>query len=67
MYIIVEGVVEVSTIIDNSRLVLDDLTYGSSINGEMMLFGTMMNVNATCATKVIYYEIDQKSFFSVIS
>lgn len=67
MIIVVQGFVAVSTTMDNSRMNIDDLTAGSSINGEMMLFGNTLNVTATCASKVIYYEIDQKSFFSVIS
>jgi hypothetical protein len=66
MYIIAEGFVEITTIMDGSQMQIDYLTYASVINAWMMLFGSTLNVTATCKSKVICYKLPQTQFFNIV-
>lgn len=57
---------EIYTQIDNTTMVIDYISSGSSIHAEMVLFGTPINVNVVCNNKISVYELHQKQFFSTI-
>lgn len=57
MQIIADGTLTISTMMDNTKMVLEYLTQGSSLNAVMMLFGSKTNVEASCLSKVTVYEL----------
>lgn len=66
MFIIADGTLTISTMMDNTKMVVEYLTQGSSLNAVMMLFGSKTNVEASCLSKVIVYELRQEKFFEIV-